>query len=214
MCPRTKEQNEIIRQQRLQQIRHTAAEVLLEKGLRMEMGDIAEKAGLGRGTVYHYYNNKIELLEHLLQEALEEGEALLARTMREDLSPIGRLAAYARASLASWVREPVHFILFLYAFQYAEPLPISQPERLQREFRERLLVPVLRTIQAGARRGELTKISPDTLFHTFMSTLIGSAHARIRLAMKPEDDPLPWVEDVVHVLMKGIRHEDKIDNNR
>ncbi|MFB9326706.1 TetR/AcrR family transcriptional regulator [Paenibacillus aurantiacus] len=205
MCPRTKEQNEAIRQQRLIQIRHTAAELLLEKGMRMEMGDIAEKAGLGRGTVYHYYNSKVELLEELFAEALQAGADIVAATMRPGLRPAERLASYAQASLTDWAREPIHFILYLYAFHYAEPLPTQDPQRLLRDFRENLLQPVLHMIEEGIRLGELTHASAQTLFQTFIGALVGAANAYIRSDITPEAGSEAWAADVVSVLMNGMR---------
>lgn len=97
-----KEQNEAIRRERIFQIRHTAAEVYLEKGLHMEMGDVAKKAGLGRGTVYHYYNNKISLLEDIFLEASKE-----AQKRTDDAEPaLTRLENYIKTQLSSWIEKP------------------------------------------------------------------------------------------------------------
>ncbi|MDY8021919.1 TetR/AcrR family transcriptional regulator [Paenibacillus polymyxa] len=71
MSPRTKEQNEEIRLRRLEQIRKAAADVFLNKGPLLEISDVATQAGLGYGTVYHYYSNKGNLLYDLLWDALE-----------------------------------------------------------------------------------------------------------------------------------------------
>lgn len=71
MTPRTKEQNEEIRLRRLAQIRKAAADVFLDKGPLLEIRDVAAQAGLGYGTVYHYYSNKGDLLHDLLWDALE-----------------------------------------------------------------------------------------------------------------------------------------------
>ncbi|MFC9778542.1 TetR/AcrR family transcriptional regulator [Paenibacillus chitinolyticus] len=79
MTPRTKEQNEEIRLRRLAQIRKAAADVFLNKGPLLEIRDVAAQAGLGYGTVYHYYSNKGDLLHDLLWDALERaGEWLEA----------------------------------------------------------------------------------------------------------------------------------------
>ncbi|AIQ16349.1 TetR family transcriptional regulator [Paenibacillus sp. FSL H7-0357] len=71
MTPRTKEQNEEIRLRRLAQIRKAAADVFLNKGPLLEIRDVAAQAGLGYGTVYHYYSNKGDLLYDLLWDAVE-----------------------------------------------------------------------------------------------------------------------------------------------
>ncbi|KQO18536.1 TetR/AcrR family transcriptional regulator [Paenibacillus sp. Leaf72] len=79
MTPRTKEQNDEIRLRRLAQIRKAAADVFLNKGPLLEIRDVAAQAGLGYGTVYHYYSNKGDLLQDLLWDAFERaGDWLVA----------------------------------------------------------------------------------------------------------------------------------------
>ena len=78
MTPRTKEQNDEIRLRRLAQIRSAAADVFLNKGPLLEIRDVAAQAGLGYGTVYHYYSNKGDLLQDLLWDALERAGGWLA----------------------------------------------------------------------------------------------------------------------------------------
>ncbi|WP_127505680.1 TetR/AcrR family transcriptional regulator [Paenibacillus humicus] len=77
MTPRTKEQNEEIRLRRLTQIRKAAADVFLTKGPLLEIRDVAQQAGLGYGTVYHYYTNKGDLLHDLLWDAMERAAGWL-----------------------------------------------------------------------------------------------------------------------------------------
>ncbi|MBU5672906.1 TetR/AcrR family transcriptional regulator [Paenibacillus brevis] len=85
MTPRTKEQNEEIRLRRIREILRAAAEVYLDKGIVLEIRDVAAAAGLGYGTVYHYYNNKNDLVSDMLYQGLERAEALWAG----ELSPAG-----------------------------------------------------------------------------------------------------------------------------
>ncbi|MEC0128951.1 TetR/AcrR family transcriptional regulator [Paenibacillus pabuli] len=89
MTPRTKEQNEEIRLRRLAQIRRAAADVFLNKGPLLEIRDVATQAGLGYGTVYHYYSNKGDLLHDLLWDALERasGWLELLRALASEKAP-------------------------------------------------------------------------------------------------------------------------------
>ncbi|OKP92056.1 TetR family transcriptional regulator [Paenibacillus helianthi] len=87
MTPRTKEQNEDIRLRRLAQIRKAAADVFLNKGLLLEIRDVAAQAGLGYGTVYHYYSNKGDLLHDLLWDALERSGGWLEAALEAPLKP-------------------------------------------------------------------------------------------------------------------------------
>ncbi|WP_141502950.1 TetR/AcrR family transcriptional regulator [Paenibacillus luteus] len=99
MTPRTKEQNEEIRLRRLAQIRKAAADVFLNKGPLLEIRDVAVQAGLGYGTVYHYYSNKGDLLHDLLWDALVRAEGWLEapRASTSGEAPNGRHFGLAAA---------------------------------------------------------------------------------------------------------------------
>ncbi|MBW7457935.1 TetR/AcrR family transcriptional regulator, partial [Paenibacillus sepulcri] len=102
MTPRTKEQNEDIRLRRLAQIRKAAADVFLNKGPLLEIRDVAAQAGLGYGTVYHYYSNKGDLLHDLLWDALERaGEWLEAPLEVPRASASGEVPAGGHFGLAA-----------------------------------------------------------------------------------------------------------------
>ncbi|HDP74622.1 MAG TPA: TetR/AcrR family transcriptional regulator [Bacteroidales bacterium] len=65
--PRTKQQVEAIRQQRVMQILDAALNVFAHKGFHSAtIADIAQKAGVSKGLLYHYYSSKEELLSHIV----------------------------------------------------------------------------------------------------------------------------------------------------
>lgn len=65
--PRTKQQVEAIRQQRVKQILDAALDVFAHKGFHTAtINDIAQKAGIAKGLLYHYYSSKEELLSHIV----------------------------------------------------------------------------------------------------------------------------------------------------
>lgn len=205
MTPRTKEQNEAIRKQRIYQIRNTAAEVYLEKGMNMEMGDIAQKAGLGRGTVYHYYNNKISLIEDLLIEAFEEAKKTTVETLNTHEPPLIRLEQYAKRQLGSWVQQPFVFILFKNLFQ-SEPVPIENYNELLKNFHTYLYNPVTQAIEEGIHSGQFISIESGTIVKLFFGTLIGTATSYIgKNDDSDETDNANWINDVITVLFKGLK---------
>ncbi|MGS5019946.1 TetR family transcriptional regulator [Paenibacillus sp. JJ1683] len=106
MSPRTKEQNEEIRLRRLAQIRKAAADVFLNKGPLLEIRDVAVQAGLGYGTVYHYYSNKGNLLHDLLWDALERTRGWL-NTPQE--TPLEAQLKTPRASASEETPAGGHF---------------------------------------------------------------------------------------------------------
>ncbi|MEW6136188.1 MAG: TetR/AcrR family transcriptional regulator [Bacteroidales bacterium] len=65
--PRTKQQVEAIRQQRVMQILDAALDVFAHKGFHSAtITDVAKKAGIAKGLLYHYFGSKDELLYHIV----------------------------------------------------------------------------------------------------------------------------------------------------
>lgn len=204
MTPRTKEQNEAIRRQRMFQIQKTAAEVFMEKGLNMEIGDIAKKAGLGRGTVYHYYNNKLTLLEELLSEALQEAIRITSQTIYTTQCPLVRIERFAETQLNQWLEKPYLYILFKTFFQ-TEPLPIPQQDRLREAFSEQVYQPVLISIKEAMDSEKVASLDPETLAQFYFGTLIGTASNYFHRRRMKEPIPPDWRESVITLLFKGLK---------
>ncbi|MDY0255875.1 TetR/AcrR family transcriptional regulator [Gudongella oleilytica] len=61
-----------IADRRRQEILHAAIEVFGDKGFhRAKMGDIASRAGIGKGTIYEYFSSKNELYEEMLKDIVD-----------------------------------------------------------------------------------------------------------------------------------------------
>lgn len=149
MSPRTKEQNEAIRLTRIRQIQRAAAEVYLQRGMSFEMRDAAVQAGLGYGTVYHYYKNKYQLFHDLLSGALDAASELSARTLSGSESLQDRLRAWAVGLLKLWAEEPMVFILYKMASENFHQLPPESAGRLPARFEAELYGPVIEALRAS-----------------------------------------------------------------
>lgn len=73
MSPRTEEQYEQIRNERKEQILHTALHLFAEKGYEnTSISMIAEKAGISKGLLYNYFTNKETLLSEVVHQGIEQ----------------------------------------------------------------------------------------------------------------------------------------------
>ncbi|WP_238651642.1 TetR/AcrR family transcriptional regulator [Paenibacillus piscarius] len=143
MTPRTKEQNEEIRLRRLAQIRMAAADVFLVKGPLLEIRDVSVEAGLGYGTVYHYFSNKGDLLHDLLWDALDRAGEWL-KTLPEDTirpGPPDR-AALGVQLLELWAQDHAVYLLYKQAAEGFPALPEARSSPLSAAFRRELLTPL------------------------------------------------------------------------
>ncbi len=85
------------RKLRKEQIKNAAIKLFSEKGFHnTSMQDIASAAGLGKGTLYWYWESKEELAFSLVSDMLSAFLGLIERTRDKDGSVIDRLRILAR----------------------------------------------------------------------------------------------------------------------
>jgi AcrR family transcriptional regulator len=70
---RNKEQNQIIKDERREQILAAALKLFASKGLAAaRMSDLSKNTGISQGLVYHYYSSKEELFTSLVDTAIDK----------------------------------------------------------------------------------------------------------------------------------------------
>jgi AcrR family transcriptional regulator len=70
---RNKEQNQIIKDERREQILTAALKLFASKGLSAaRISDLSKSTGISQGLVYHYYSSKEELFISLVDTAIEK----------------------------------------------------------------------------------------------------------------------------------------------
>lgn len=107
MSPRTKEQNEEIRKQRKQEILQAAILVYADKGYSAtEVGDIAAKAGLARGLLYHYFENKQTLFRELYEHMMSKTKQTTISHFGQEGSALELLNEYAGLVCRQVMEEP------------------------------------------------------------------------------------------------------------
>lgn len=144
MCPRTKEQNELVRLQRREQILDAAARSYFRTGGGFDIRDVAREAELGYGTVYHYYPNRHLLIEDVLSSGFERCEQVTAE--RVDIAgshPDDRkLLTYCKALIRLWQSDARAYLVYKMAAEQYTGLPEKDRYRARRRFMERLYVPL------------------------------------------------------------------------
>ncbi|GAA3404909.1 TetR/AcrR family transcriptional regulator [Paenibacillus hodogayensis] len=98
MSPRTREQNEEIRNQRKQEILQAAIRVYVDQGYAAsDMGQIADQAGLAHGLVYYYFKNKKALFRELYHFMMEQSKSHTETHFRQEGSVFDLFRSYARS---------------------------------------------------------------------------------------------------------------------
>ena len=88
MSPRTKEQFAEIRKQSTSQIAEAALELFARQGYhRTSIEQIARHAGVSKGLIYNYFDTKVDLLRHIMDDAMSAGDILEEMLLGDQLGP-------------------------------------------------------------------------------------------------------------------------------
>jgi AcrR family transcriptional regulator len=200
MSPRTKEQNDAIREMRMNQIMQAAAEVYLEKGFQLEIRDVAVKAELGYGTVYHYYKNKHMLLEDLLWDALNRTESAVLPALTGDGGSLIKAESFSRLLLRKCIQDPSVFILLKTVADNFHHFPGNRFIKLFADFQERIYLPFVEMIREG-----IGSKSPEKTANLIFGSLVGCTALNIHHNMRNEMD----VEVIVDMIFSGIQSKER-----
>jgi AcrR family transcriptional regulator len=200
MSPRTKEQNDAIRELRMNQIMQAAAEVYLEKGIQLEIRDVAVKAELGYGTVYHYYKNKHMLLEDLLWDALNRAESVVLPALTGDGGSLLKAESFSKLLLRNCIQDPSVFILLKTVADNFHHFPGNRFSKLFADFQERIYLPFVEMIREG-----IGSKSPEKTANLIFGSLVGYAALNIHHNMRNEMD----VEGIVDMIFSGIQSKER-----
>lgn len=112
MSPRTKEQFEVIRQKSMASIKEAALELFAHKGYHStSISQIAKAAGISKGLLYNYFENKEALLENIIMEAVKMGEEMMKQLLAAPISPEEQLRQLTEASFAMIEQDPHYWKL-------------------------------------------------------------------------------------------------------
>ncbi|MBX6377751.1 MAG: TetR/AcrR family transcriptional regulator [Clostridia bacterium] len=149
-------------------ILEAALHVFAEKGFHLAtVEEIAARAGVGKGTVYEYFDSKTELFQGMIRAAMEAYLEALQRAVAER----GRCAERLERAL----------LLSLEFMKRNQPLAravMEQPGSISRSLQEWLhrardqATAIARAIvEEGVRRGEFRPVDPDVAAYSFFGTV-------------------------------------------
>jgi len=150
--------------QQRRQIRSAARRAFARRGVRgTGLEHVAQAAGMGRSSLYHYYADKDELLRDLVNDALDGERALFLACLRGEGSPVERVQRLLSALLASF-DEWSDLGRMLFDFR------LHDTARFRRFFRD-MRAELAGVLREGQARGE---ISRDLDAELAAATLIGA----------------------------------------
>lgn len=167
------------------------------------MQDIADEAGVAKGTLYLYFRDREDLLERAADYAFSRLEAKLAETLPQISDFAGKLVALIRSEIDFFDEHREFFRIYI-ALKYPQDA-VHQSARRKRMCHPRYsrhLARLEAMLGEGMTRGEVRKCDPARL-----ALFVSETAVALMLRRLTEDEPPPAETDVAwmaDILLNGL----------
>jgi AcrR family transcriptional regulator len=194
---------------RVQEVQAAALRVISRKGLNgATMQEIADEAGVAKGTLYLYFRDREDLLERAADHAFSKLEAKLTSTLPQISDFTGKLVALIRSEIDFFDEHREFFRIYI-ALKHP-PDELHQSARRKRMCHPRYASHLARLeaiLAEAMNRGEVRKCDPSRL-----ALFVSESAVALMLRRLTEDEPpaaeadVAWMADILlHGLAaKGI----------
>ncbi len=199
--PKTKEQNEAIRNERIEQIQKEAVILFSKKGLSgTKIQDIANELGIAQGLIYHYYNSKEALYTDIVKISLDK--------MNTAAVSLGEMNISAKEKIAFAFKQLFHTIdssgSFNQICQLITEASNSEavPEEVKSEIKEkrkRAFEEISKIMLQGQSDGTIVEGNPMELAILFWTQINGIA---LYTERKLYDLPMPDYQICANMFFK------------
>lgn len=179
--PRTREQNEAIRQQRREAILKGALKVYAEHGYAAaDIGDVAERAGVARGLVYYYFKDKLTLFRELFLYMLNLSEERRKEQFARE-GPVPELIESFVASMYEGLLDHPEYPMFFMRMRHDVHTLFTEAELKVIRWHDDHLKPVVEALERGMQDGSIRRMNVSLLAAQFWAAVIhGLVHSQRR----------------------------------
>jgi len=183
--------------EKYQQILDAAEQVFGQNGFtKATVEAIADQAGVGKGTVYLYFQNKQDVFLSVIENRVVRHLDLLDSQLKCVTSPEQLLATIVASTIKFFLAHQGFMNVLWEAFRFADADWQCRLLGCQQMINRRLLVYISKVVRPDSA------ISPPTL----VDALMGAVHAVVsgRLVRNEKVDPENTAREIVALLLPGI----------
>ncbi|UCG25723.1 MAG: TetR/AcrR family transcriptional regulator [Chloroflexota bacterium] len=153
------------------EILDTAQQLFLQKGYEQtSIQDIIDVIGIAKGTFYHYFDSKSQLLNELIGRMLNQTVQMVEPIVRdENLDALEKFQLYF-SEIVSWKTENKAFMLDILRAWYRNENAIFR-FKLTAASIEAVVPPLTTIIHQGVAEGVFTTCYPDDIGEIILSTM-------------------------------------------
>lgn len=164
----------------------TAQELFLERGYdAASVGLIVARAGLSKGTFFHWFSSKDELLDRVVDRMADRAWEELRPVLESDRPAAERLTGFLAASLR-WKEQHLDAMPEIAStLRYRENALLFQ--RMRARDLERVTPGLTRVIAEGVEQGDFRVDDPEETARILVQLLGAAAEANMSLAFEARD---------------------------
>ncbi len=156
---------------------NAAMKVFARMGIvKTKMADIAEEAGIGKGTIYEYFRSKDEIFNHAFEMFFSEMKTVLRSISESDDDPETQIRQIIKASLIDFTSGNEEFMRIMMDF-WAEGIRNKNEtingmldlEGIYNEFRSA----IASILNEGIRKGVFRQVDSNVAAATLIGTMDG-----------------------------------------
>ena len=200
-----KSKEEVVQEFRIQSIQDATMRVIARKGMAAAtMQEIADEAGVAKGTIYLYFRDRDELVEKTFETAMETLTARIDASLDADLPFEDKIRAVMAAHLGFFNENREFFRLFLSLRMPEGPAARQrrQKQHCKPRYRDRVQK-LADVIEKAQERGEVRRADPYRLALFIMEG--STAIILERLTEESTIDEAADVELIAGLILDGIR---------
>ena len=175
-------------------------QIINEDGVNtLTMSRVANAAGIAKGTLYLYFENKEDLLEKTFELSLSPLILGVEEILDSDVGPYDKLGRVVRFHLSFFEEHRQCFRLQLYERQKE----FNRRDRFGSSRYQRFLDRITGILEEGMRQGLFRQMNPRPIARMFIESLI----AMIDHYLWVSSDPQPAKDSrlIIDVFMNGIQ---------
>jgi AcrR family transcriptional regulator len=197
---------EEIREGRQSNIIAAGKKLFLQYGIKKtSLEDVAELAGIGKATLYHYFKGKEALFEAVIQSLFDGYLAAQREHLCNQNTAVDKLISYANVMLSQH-REVSQSMIDLLESDREMPLKIHCKFRdmidKETDIIEEMLI-------EGMKNGEFKNLDVKKI--AFL--ILGSFRAMILHARKSKENEHEIIRDFLNILLYGIHNPQNMKNS-
>ena len=180
-----------------------AREIFGEKGYHSTTSEeIAKKAGVGKGTIYQYFESKQDIFLQMHMQYLKQYSENVVALIQENSTfeeNLRRIIRYHLDNLQDLIQFGVQFM----SRMQTDETKCTENHAVMEEVKKQLSVEQYKLFDVAKERGEIIDVDPQLLITCFSGMFVGIAHM-VGMRELSAEEKQQVEESLIRIVLHGL----------